>query len=181
MKKTLIGLTVALASALGWAQNSSQTSRPASPKAEQNIAKEVRHEILMLPYYGVFDSIGYSVKGYDVTLTGQVTRDTLKHDAEAAVKHIEGVEHVNNQMEVLPVSPNDDRLRLAVFRAIYGDTALQRYDLGVIKPIHIIVKNGHVTLEGVVDNQGDKDIANIRANGVPGVFSVKNDLQVAKG
>ena len=150
--------------------------------AEENrIAREVRHELVMLPYYGVFDSIGYGVNGYDVTLTGQVTRDTLKHDAEDAVKHIEAVEHVDNKIEVLPVSPNDDRLRLAVFRAIYGDTALQRYDLGVIKPIHIIVKNGHVTLMGVVDNKGDKDIANIRANSVPGVFSVDNQLQVAKG
>ena len=181
MKKILVMLSIVLVSALSWAQNSSQGSRPASPKAEQNIAKEVRHEILMLPYYGVFDSIGYSVKGYDVTLFGQVTRDTLKHDAETSVKHIEGVEQVNNQIEVLPVSPNDERLRLAVFRAIYGDTALQRYDLGVIKPIHIVVKNGHVTLKGVVDNQGDKDIANIRANGVPGVFSVSNELQVGKG
>lgn len=181
MKKILIMLTIILASALGWAQNSSQGSQAVSPKAEQNIAKEVRHEILMLPYYGVFDSIGYSVKGYDVTLFGQVTRDTLKKDSEDAVKHIEGVEHVNNQIEVLPVSPNDERLRLAVFRAIYGDTALQRYDLGVIKPIHIVVKNGHVTLKGVVDSQGDKDIANIRANGVSGVFSVSNELQVGKG
>ena len=181
MKNVIVVLIFVLASALGWAQDSSQGKRQASPKAEQNIAKEVRHEVLMLPYYGVFDSIGYAVNGYDVTLTGQVTRDTLKHDAEDAVKHIEGVEHVNNQIEVLPVSPNDDRLRLAVFRAIYGEPALQHYDLGVIKPIHIIVKNGHVTLMGVVDSKGDKDIANIRANAVPGVFSVDNQLQVTKG
>ena len=181
MKRILVSLTIVLASALGWAQATSQGSRPASPKAEQNIAKEVRHEILMLPYYGVFDSIGYSVNGYDVTLFGQVTRDTLKHDAEDSVKHIEGVEHVNNQIEVLPVSPNDDRIRVAVYRALYaGNSTLFRYSLGAVGSIHIIVENGNVTLAGRVDSEMDKDIANIRANGVSGVFSVTNNLVVVK-
>src|ERR1700731_4404176 len=147
---------------------------------ENRIAREVRHELVMLPYYGVFDDLAFSVNGGTVTLMGAVTRPTLKSDAENVVKRIEGVEHVDNQIEVLPTSPNDDRLRLALFQAIYGDPSLQKYALGVQKPIRIIVKNGKVTLEGVVDNEGDKNIANIRANGVPGVFSVTNNLQVVK-
>jgi len=147
-------------------------------RSAERVSREVRHELLMLPYLGVFDNVSYKVNGYNVTLIGQVTRPTLKSDAENVVKRIEGVEHVDNQIEVLPTSPNDDRLRLQLYNAIYGDPALQKYALGVQQPIRIIVKNGNVTLEGVVDNEGDKNIANIRANGVPGVFSVKNDLQV---
>ena len=151
-----------------------------SAAAIARITKEVRHELLMLPYFSVFDNLSYKVDGYNVTLMGQVTRPTLKSDAENVVKKIEGVEHVDNQIEVLPLSPNDDRIRRAVYRAIYGYPALQKYALGVQQPIRIIVKNGNVTLEGVVDNEGDKNIANIRANGVSGVFSVKNNLQVVK-
>jgi hyperosmotically inducible protein len=151
-----------------------------SAAATARITKEVRHELLMLPYFSVFDNLSYKVDGYNVTLIGQVTRPTLKSDAENVVKRIEGVEHVDNQIEVLPVSPNDDRIRRAVYRAIYGYPALQKYALGVQQPIRIIVKNGNVTLEGVVDNEADKNIANIRANGVSGVFSVKNNLQAVK-
>src|SRR5579864_7614726 len=150
----------------------------ASPKSEERITREVRHELLMLPYFGVFDYIAYKVDGYNVTLLGQVVRPTLKSDAENAVKHIEGVEKVDNQIEVLPPSPMDDRLRLSLYRAIYGFPGLQKYELGVQKPIRIIVKNGHVTLEGVVDNETDKNIAGLRAKGVPGTFSVTNNLQV---
>jgi hyperosmotically inducible protein len=150
-----------------------------SAKAQERIVKEVRHELLMLPYFGVFDNIAYKVDGYTVTLLGQVVRPTLKSDAENAVKHIEGVEKVDNQIEVLPVSPMDDRLRLELYRAIYGYPALEKYALGVQKPIRIIVKNGNVTLEGVVDNEGDKNLAGLRANGVGGSFSVTNNLQVA--
>jgi hyperosmotically inducible protein len=149
-----------------------------SAKAEERIAREVRHELLMLPYYGVFDNIAFRVNGYNVTLLGQVVRPSLKSDAENAIKHIEGVEKVDNRIEVLPPSPTDDRLRLALFHAIYGDPALEKYALGVQKPIRIIVNNGHVTLEGVVDSDGDKNIAGLRANGVPGIFSVNNNLQV---
>ena len=149
-----------------------------SAKAQERIVKEVRHELLMLPYFGVFDSIAYKVDGYTVTLLGQVVRPSLKSDAENAVKHIEGVEKVDNQIEVLPVSPMDDRLRLELYRAVYGYPALEKYALGVQKPIRIIVKNGHVTLEGVVDNEGDKNFAGLRANGVPGTFSMTNNLQV---
>jgi len=131
-----------LAPARTWSQ------RPASDRAEDRIAREVRHELVMLPYYGVFDNLAYKVNGYEVTLLGQVTRPTLKSDAGNAVRRIEGVERVNNQIEVLPVSPNDDRIRLGVYRAIYGQSALERYAIQAIPPVHIIVKGGHVSLEG---------------------------------
>jgi hyperosmotically inducible periplasmic protein len=178
MKLLAVVLAVSM-SAWGLQAATQHTAEP-SPQAVERIQKEVRHELLMLPYLDVFDNISYKVEGYNVTLMGQVTRPTLKSDAENVVKHIEGVEHVDNQIEVLPVSPMDDQLRLRLFQAIYGFAPLQKYALGVIKPIRIIVKNGHVTLEGVVDNEGDKDMAGIRANGVPGIFSVTNNLKVVK-
>jgi hyperosmotically inducible periplasmic protein len=157
-----------------------QPQNEPSQKAEARIQKEVRHELLMLPYLGVFDNLAYKVEGYNVTLYGQVSRPTLKSDAERAVKGIEGVEKVDNQIEVLPVSPMDDQLRRRLYRAIYGYGPLQRYAMPVIQPIRIIVKNGHVTLEGVVDDAGDKNLAGLRANGVSGIFSVTNNLVVAK-
>jgi hyperosmotically inducible periplasmic protein len=164
-----------------WAfQAPEQHSSEASPKAVERITKEVRHELLMMPSFGVFDNIAYKVDGYNVTLLGQVTRPSLKSDAERAVKGIEGVEKVDNQIEVLPPSSMDDRLRLRLFRAIYEFAPLQKYELGVNKPIRIIVKGGRVTLEGVVDNEGDKNIAGIRANTVSGTFSVTNNLRVVK-
>jgi hyperosmotically inducible protein len=150
----------------------------ASAKSQDRIIREVRHELLMLPYFGVFDYIAFKVDGDTVTLMGQVVRPTLKSDAESSIKHIEGVEHVNNQIEVLPPSSMDDQIRLRLYRTIYGEPGLEKYALGVQKPIRIIVKNGHVMLEGVVDNQADKDLANIRAKSVPGTFSVDNNLQV---
>src|SRR6202158_2050759 len=168
-------LVLALASA-AWGRQADATSAAATAR----ITKEVRHELLMLPYFSVFDNLAYKVDGYNVTLIGQVTRPTLKSDAENVVKKIEGVEHVDNQIEVLPLSPGDDRIRRQLYRAIYGYPALQKYALGVQQPIRIIVKNGKVTLEGVVDSEADKNIANIRANGVPGVFAVTNNLQVVK-
>jgi hyperosmotically inducible protein len=155
-------------------------AQDASPKAVERIQKEVRHELLMLPYLGVFDNLAYKVDGYNVTLYGQVTRDTLKSESERVVRGIEGVEKVDNRIEVLPTSPMDDRLRIRLYRTIYGYEPLQKYALPVIKPIRIIVKNGHVTLEGVVDNEADKNMAGIRANGVSGIFSVTNNLVVAK-
>jgi hyperosmotically inducible protein len=154
-----------------FAQNDETTAR---------LNKEVRHELVMLPYLDVFDNLAYRVEGNDIVLLGQVTRPTLKKDAERAVKRIEGVARVDNQIEVLPVSPNDDRLRRHLYRAIYGYIPLNRYAMPVLKPIRIIVKNGHVTLEGVVANDGDKNIVNIRANGVHGVLSVTNNLEVEK-
>ena len=159
--------------------NAQQGAQP-SDKAVQRITKEVRHELLMLPYLDVFDNLAFKVDGYNVTLLGSVTRPTLKSDAEKVVKGIEGVEKVDNQIEVLPPSPMDDRLRLQLYRAIYGYPGLEKYAMPVNKPIRIIVNGGHVKLEGVVDNEGDKNAAGIRANGVPGIFSVDNNLQVVK-
>ena len=147
-------------------------------KGYERFVREIRHELVMLPYYGVFDNLAYRVDGYTVTLMGQVTRPTLKSDAERVVRDIEGVEKVINNIEVLPLSPNDDRIRLAVYRSIYGHTALNRYALNAVPPIHIIVKNGNVTLGGVVTNEGDKNIANIQASGTSGVFKVTNNLMV---
>lgn len=149
-----------------------------SNSARERFIKEVRHELVMLPYYGVFDNLAYRVDGNVVTLLGQVTRPTLKSSAENVVKDIEGVEKVVNNIEVLPLSPNDDRIRLAAYRAIYGHTALNRYSLQAVPPVHIIVKNGNLSLEGVVANEGDKNIANLQARGVPGVFGVTNNLVV---
>lgn len=157
-----------------------QTQRGVPARAEERIQREVRHEILMLPYYSVFDNVTYKVEGYNVTLMGYVTQPVLKSDVGNVVKRIEGVEKVNNQIEVLPTSIMDDQLRRRLFRAIYGDPALDRYAMPVVKPIRIIVKNGNVTLEGVVDSEADKNIANVRANGVSGVFSVTNHLKVVK-
>jgi hyperosmotically inducible protein len=158
-----------------------QDQRPIPPQAVDRIVKEVRHQLVMLPYLGVFDNLTYSVNGYDVTLKGQVTNPTLKKDAERTVKQVEGVEKVDNQIEVLPTSSMDDGLRLRLYRAIYGFPSLEKYAMPVIKPIRIIVKNGNVTLEGVVDSQADKDLAGLRANGVSGAFSVTNNLVVVRG
>jgi hyperosmotically inducible periplasmic protein len=175
--KLLVFPAVLLVASAVWGQGN-QTQAP--PQAEERIQREVRHQLLLLPYLTVFDNLAYKVQGYNVTLIGQVTRPTLKSDAENVVKHIEGVEKVDNQIEVLPTSPMDDGLRRRLYVAIYGYASLQRYAMPVIKPIRIIVKNGHVTLEGVVDSDADKNAAGIRANGVPGIFSVKNNLQVVK-
>src|SRR5262249_19783596 len=138
------------------------------------------HELVMLPFLTVFDNLAFKVDGYNVTLLGQVTNPTLKSDAEKAVKRIEGVEKVDNQIEVLPGSPADDRIRQAVYRAIYSYPPMQRYAMPVLKPIRIVVKNGNVTLEGVVDSESDKTIAAMRARGVHGIFSVTNNLVVSK-
>lgn len=149
------------------------------PKAQQNLIKEVRHQLVLLPYYSVFDNLVFQLQGSRVILIGQVVRPTLKSDAEAAVKSIEGVSTVVNNIEVLPLSPMDDQLRRAVYRAVYGESGLQRYAEAAVPSIHIIVKNGNVTLEGVVDSEADKNLANLRASQVPNVFSVKNNLTVA--
>jgi hyperosmotically inducible protein len=135
--------------------------------------------LILLPYYSVFDNLGFRVDGDTVTLEGQVVRPTLKSDAENVVKNIEGVGKVVNNIEVLPLSPMDNQIRRAVYRAIFSEPGLSRYAESAVPSIHIIVKNGNVTLVGIVDNQGDKDLANIRAKGVSNVFSVTNNLVVA--
>src|SRR5512141_623415 len=144
------------------------------------IEREVRREIVTLPFYSLFDHFAFSVDGETVTLMGKVSRPTLKSDAENVVKKIEGVEKVNNQIEVLPLSPNDDRLRLALYQSIYGHSVLQTLAIRAVPPIHIIVENGNVTLEGVAANEMQKNIANAQANAVSGVFSVTNNLRVEK-
>lgn len=141
------------------------------------IARQVRHELVTLPYYSVFDNLSFRIDGSTVTLLGQVTQPTVKSSAENVVKDIEGVTHVNNEIQVLPLSPNDDQIRMAEYRAIYSQPALNQYAMRAVPPIHIIVNNGHVTLDGVVANEGDKNITGVQANSVPGVFSVKNNLR----
>jgi hyperosmotically inducible protein len=167
-------------SAMGQKGKSADRMTPPGIAASDRISREVRHELVMLPYYGVFDNLLYRVEGRTVTLMGQVTRPTLKSDAGNAVKNIEGVEKVDNQIQVLPLSPADDQTRLAEYRAIYGYPGLDRYAMQAVPPIHIIVDNGKVTLEGAVDTQADKDTAALRANTVAGVFSVTNHLQAGK-
>jgi hyperosmotically inducible protein len=170
--------------AVGLAQDKNHADRAATmPGAagQDRITREVRHELVMLPYYGVFDNLAYRVDGTTVTLLGQVTRPTLKSDAGNVVKGIEGVTKVDNQIQVLPNSPMDDRIRIATYRAIFGKPGLDRYAMQAVPPIHIIVDNGKVTLEGVVASDADKNQAGIYANGVPGVFSVSNNLRVDGG
>lgn len=173
-RSAVVVVTLFALATLGLAQDRDQ----APARSQERIIREVRHELLMLPYFSVFDFIAFKVEGYNVTLLGEVVRPSLKSDAENVVKHIEGVEKVDNQIEVLPPSPMDDGLRRRLYRAIYGYPALEKYALGVQKPIRIIVKMGRVTLEGVVDNDSDKNLAGLRANTVPGIFSVANNLQV---
>jgi hyperosmotically inducible protein len=170
MHASRIALATLLLTASGWAQD----------RGTERLVREVRHEIVMLPYYSVYDNLSFRVDGSTVTLMGQVSRPSLKPDVENVVKRIEGVEKVVNEIEVLPTSPNDDRIRRATYRAIYGNSALSRYAMQAVPPIHIIVKNGNVTLEGVVANEFDKNLANMRATGVHGVFAVTNHLQVEK-
>jgi len=148
---------------------------------EDYLKREVRHELVMVPWYSVFDILQYKIAGNDVTLLGAVTNPTTKTDAENAVKKIEGVEKVDDQIEVLPPSPMDDQIRRAEYRAIYGQGSLSRYGVGSLQAIHIIVKGGHVTLEGEVDNEADKNAAGIYAKGVSNVFSVANNLVVTGG
>jgi hyperosmotically inducible protein len=153
-----------------------QTGQP-----QNRLEREVRHELLTLSRYGVFDNLSYRVDGSTVTLFGEVTQPVVKYDAVRAVKEVEGVTNVNDEIEVLPLSGMDDQIRRAVYRAIYGDSALSRYGFQSIPSIHIIVKNGNVTLEGVVANKGDRDLANIRTRSVGGVFSVTNNLRLDRG
>ena len=172
-KMTILAGTL-LAAAMMLPASSSTAAAPVKP-----VEEKIRKELVTLPFYNVFDNLAFQVNGDEVTLFGQVTRPTLKSSAENVVKRIEGIARVNNRIEVLPLSPYDDRLRLALFRAIYSYPGLDRYALGAIPGIHIIVNNGNVRLEGVVAREMDRNIANLRANGVSGVFSVENNLRVS--
>jgi hyperosmotically inducible periplasmic protein len=151
-----------------------------TPQADARIIREVRHELVTLPYYGVFDWLAYEVRPDNtVVLRGQVVRPTTKSDAEARVKKIDGVSGVINEIEVLPLSPNDDRLRRALYRAIYSwNSPLFRYATQAVPSIHIIVDRGRATLKGVVGTRSDAQIAYMRARSVPGLFDVKNELIV---
>ncbi len=177
------GLILALSACAGAlpvrAQSSSAARKQsASEKPPEGLAHEVRHQLAVVPYLSVFDHIAFTLDGNNVTLTGQVVRPTLRSDAEEAVKSIEGVGSVVNQIEVLPASATDDDLRNAVYRAIYEDTELSRYAVVELPSIHIIIKNGKVTLAGVVESEADKNRATARAGFVTNVTSVKNNLVV---
>ena len=156
--------------------------RSVSERGQERLIREVRHELVMLPYYSVFDNLEYRVEGDVVTLQGQVTRPTLRSDAERAVMRIEGVTNVVNTIEVLPLSPADDQIRRAVYRALFAEAStLFRYGMGAVPPIHIIVKNGRVTLVGVVYNEADKNTATLLASRASGTFSLTNSLRIGKG
>ena len=158
-----------------------QAQQQAPERTEIYLTREVHHQLVMLPYYSIFDWLEYRVSGYTVELMGYAVRPSLKSEAGNVVKRIEGVEKVINNIKVLPPSPMDNRIRLAEYRAIYGFPGFEKYAIQAIGPIHIIVDSGHVILEGVVDSQGDRNIANIRAKSVPGVFSVIDKLRVESG
>lgn len=176
----LLVATAAAATGSAVAASPQEKHQRSEEKYRARLEKEVRHQLVMLPWYSVFDNLAFRVDGDKVTLMGQVTRPTLKSDAEGVVKKIEGVASVKNEIEVLPLSPMDDQLRRAVYRAVYSEPSLSRYGFQAVASIHIIVKNGNVTLEGIVDNETDRNLANLRANQVPNVFSVKNNLVVAR-
>ena len=165
----------------------SVVAAPADLKSEQaasrqQLEKKVRKELVTLPYYGVFDNLLYQVEGDTVTLYGQVVRPSTRSDAERRVSRLAGVERVVNRIEVLPLSGFDDSIRARTYRALFGmSSPLFRYGRGVNPSIHIVVSRGHVTLEGVVATEGDSNLARLRALGVPGVFSVTNNLQVERG
>jgi hyperosmotically inducible protein len=167
---------------MGAQQNNHNDAFVRGPQGESRLIQQVRHELVMLPYYTIFDDLAFRVDGGTVTLLGEVTNPVLKSDAGNVVKHIEGVTQVKNEIQVLPLSPMDNQIRRAEFRAVYGDPEIgDRYGHMALPAIHIIVNNGHVKLEGVVNNQGDKNLIGIRANSVPNVFGVENDLQVEPG
>jgi hyperosmotically inducible periplasmic protein len=175
IRKFLTAVAVPILVAMPAVQAAGPAPGPNQPKP---IEDQVRHKLVTLPYLSLFDDLSYRVDGGTVTLFGEVTEPYIKSDAEHAVKHIEGVTQVNNQIEVLPLSPMDQQIRMRTFRALFRDPSLQRYAMGTLPSIRIIVKNGNVTLTGIVSNQMDKNLAFMRANGVPGVFSVTNNLRV---
>ncbi len=180
IKTVVTTSALAAAFALGSLATPSFAASVPAQTDEQRLSSKIRRELITLPFYGVFDQLSYSIEGRKVVLYGQVTRPTLQSSAFNVVKAIPGVEEVENRIELLPLSPFDDRLRLVLYRSIYGQGSLGRYSLGAIPAIHILVKNGNVTLTGQVLNEMDKNLAGIFANQVPGVFQVTNNLTVEK-
>jgi hyperosmotically inducible protein len=167
---------VCLAAIAVWLVSPSLLLASSAPKT---IEEQVRHELVTLPYYGVFDQLAFQVHGGTVTLTGKVTRPVLRSEAESVVRRISGVASVVNKIDVLPVSRFDDGIRLNALRAVYGNSALFRYAVaGAVAPIRIIVENGRLTLEGIVASETDRNVAGLAASGVAGVFSVTNNLRV---
>jgi hyperosmotically inducible protein len=156
---------------------------PGGPNGQDlnsRVSEQIRKELVTLPYYGVFDNLAYDVSGGTVTLYGQVVRPVTKSDAEHRVAKIEGIDRVINNIKVLPPSPMDDSIRIRAYRTIFRRGSLYRYAMGANPSIHIVVDSGHITLEGVVSNQMDSQLAYMAANGLPGVFSVTNNLRVER-
>jgi hyperosmotically inducible periplasmic protein len=178
MKKCFAGIILALITSI--AAITPVAANPDSATGNANTIRRIRKELVTLPFYGVFDNLAFEYEGGVVTLYGQVSRPTLKKDAARVVERVAGVDQVVNRIEVLPLSNFDDRIRLAVYRAIYRQPGIDRLSFQAVPPIHIIVRNGNVTLEGVAPNKGDATRAFIAANGVAGVFSVKNNLRIEK-
>jgi hyperosmotically inducible protein len=178
MKKNFAGMILALITFI--AAITPVAANPNNTANDANTIRKIRKELVTLPFYGVFDNLAFKYEEGVVTLYGQVSRPSLKKDAAGVVERAPGVDQVVNKIEVLPLSNFDDRIRIAVYRAIYRQPGLDRLSLQAVPPIHIIVKNGNVTLEGVAPNKGDAARAFIAANGVPGVFSVKNNLRIEK-
>ena len=172
-KENKLTLVLALVALVG-----SVVVASAAPANSQGTMNKVRKELVTLPYYGVFDNLEYKVEGDTVTLYGQVLKPTTRRDAERRVARIEGVERVVNNIEVLPVSGFDDSIRARTYRAVFRSGSLYRYAMGANPSLHIVVKRGHVTLEGFVSSQVDSQLAYMAARGVPGVFSVTNNLRV---
>lgn len=178
-RKTFGSAILALALGIGM---STAAFAQGSERTMDRLQEQIRRELVTLPFYSVFDNFQYKLSNDGVvTLLGQVSRPTLKSSAENVVKKIEGVTKVVNEIEVLPVSSMDDRIRFATYRSIYGHSALQTLSIRAVPPIHIIVKNGNVTLEGVVATKLEKQVAGAQANSVSGVFGVKNNLRVEGG
>ena len=178
MKKYFAGMILALITSV--AATGVVAANPNNAANDANTVRKIRKELVKLPFYGVFDNLAFKYEEGVVTLYGQVSRPTLKKDAASVVGRLAGVDQVINKIEVLPLSNFDDRIRFAVYRAIYRQPGLDRLSVQAVPPIHIIVKNGNVTLEGVAPNKGEATRAFIAANGVPGVFSVKNNLRIVK-
>ncbi|HNY39467.1 MAG TPA: BON domain-containing protein [Bryobacteraceae bacterium] len=173
------GIRVKLLAITALAVSAFAQTNPVTPLGSAGtLSEKVRHELVMLPYYGIFDHLAFRVDGDKVTLLGEVSRPTLKTQAERVVKGLPGVTTVDNHIHVLPLSLYDDRLRLAFVRTIFGNPVLSRYSWGAQPPIHFIVENGTLTLKGTVSNEGDRNLAGILANGIPGAFAVNNELVV---